>query len=378
MTLRLETDQPTGRLAIYLGVFGVMALSNAIVPVLPAFGEGPALQSFIYSAYFLGAFLTVLPAGLLSDRAGRMPVLRAGLLVTVASGILILSSRDPRFVLAARALEGIGAGLFVASGMSWMNSRPDHEHVSGEFMGALNLGLVAGLLGSGLVSEALRSATAGILVFTLVSIVPSLLVFFTPDSPRARPENGKEGARARGAAWLYLTAVVLVGSTGAITALYPAFTGESPSSLGLVIASMNLATMAAVVAASRLRLPPIRTIRVASVLLAASTLLVAFTPAGFVVVGALLGFIMIAQLAFLAGTGLPQGRVMGFYNAASYAGMTLLPFASGIIADGSGFLTAFAAVAFLVLVMAPVVGLSGDGDAPSQEPDPVRRGGSFS
>jgi len=364
VSIPLRTDDRSGRLAIYLGIFGVMALSNAIVPVLPAFGEGAALQSFIYSAYFLGAFLTVLPAGLLSDRAGRMPVLRAGLLVTVASGIMILASQDPRFVLAARTLEGIGAGLFVASGMSWMNSRPDHEHVSGEFMGTLNLGLVAGLLGSGFISEVLRSTTAGILVFTLVSILPAVLVLFTPDSPRPRPDNGREAARARGAAWLCLTAVVLVGSTGAVTALYPAYTGESPSSLGLVIASMNLATMVAVVAASRLRLPPVRTIGAASVLLAASIILVAFTPAGFIVVGTLLGFIMIAQLAFLAGTGLPQGRVMGFYNAASYAGMTLLPFAAGIIADSHGFIAAFAVVAFLVLVMAPVVGLSGEGEAP--------------
>jgi hypothetical protein len=171
---------------------------------------------------------------------------------------------------------------------------------------------------------------------------------------------------AGGAFWVYLSAVILVGATGAVTALYPAYTGRNPESLGIIIASMNLATIIAVIAASRLHLPPILTIRTASLLLAAAVLIVPFTPAGFTLVGALLGFIMIAQLAYLAGTNLSQGKVMGSYNAASYAGMTLLPFVSGVVAEMGGFLAAFALVACLVAFMAPVIGLSGDGHVPAR------------
>ena len=54
------------RLPLYLGIFGVMALSNAIVPVLPSFAQGPALQSSIYALYFLGAFVTVISIGWLA------------------------------------------------------------------------------------------------------------------------------------------------------------------------------------------------------------------------------------------------------------------------------------------------------------------------
>ncbi len=306
------------RLPIYLGIFGVMALSNAIVPVLPAFGAGPALQGAIYSAYFLGAFLTVVPGGLLSDRVGRIPVIRAGLLITVASGLLILAVRDPLLVLGARGLEGLGAGLFVASAMSWMNSRADHEYISGEFMAILNLGLLLGLLGSGIIVQALGDGRAGILAFTLVSIVPAVLALFVRESlPGSGPTMVRPGL-AGGAFWVYLSAVILVGATGAVTALYPSFTGRNPESLGIIIATMNLATIIAVLGASRLHLPPILTIRTASLLLAAAVLIVPFTPAGFALVGALLGFIMIAQLAYLAGTNLSQGKVMGSYNAASY------------------------------------------------------------
>ncbi|HMA04514.1 MAG TPA: MFS transporter [Methanomicrobiales archaeon] len=352
----METDTGNGRLAIYLGIFGVMALSNAIVPVLPAFAGGPALQSSIYSAYFLGAFLTVLPAGLLSDRVGRVPVIRAGLAVTVASGLLILVLSDPLLVLAARVAEGVGAGLFVASAMSWMNSREDHERISGDFMASLNLGLVVGLLGSGLIDDALASERAGILAFTLLSVLPAVLVFLIRrDKPGKQVGEGKP-RRSRGVIWLYLSAVILVGSTGVVTALYPSYTGRGPASLGIILATMNLATILAVILASRLHLPPVRTIQVAGLVLAGAVLSIPFTPAGFALVGILLGFIMIAQLAFLADSGLPQGEAMGFYNAASYAGMTLLPFVSGVIAEQWGFLPAFALVAFFVVIIAAAVG----------------------
>jgi len=109
------------RLPLLLGVFAVMALSNAVVPVLPSLAEGTALQGAIYSAYFFGAMLTVIPAGILSDRIGRVPLLRAGLVLTLVSGALILVISDPVALLVIRAVEGVAAGLFVPAAMSWIN-----------------------------------------------------------------------------------------------------------------------------------------------------------------------------------------------------------------------------------------------------------------
>jgi MFS family permease len=274
---------------------------------------------------------------------------------------MILAARDPYLVLVARGVEGIGAGLFVASAMSWMNTRPDHEHVSGDFMASLNLGLVTGLLGAGWLAGSLADERGGILAFTLLSVLPAVIVFFARDTGPVTRLIRRDGPGFGPAIWMYLSAVVLVGATGAVTAIYPAFTGASPSFLGVSIATMNLATVITVFVASRLHLRPVQTIRASSILLAAAVLAILYTPAGFVLVGALLGFIMIAQLAFLAGSGLPQGAVMGSYNAASYLGMTILPFVSGVIADRVGFLPAFAFVACVVAAMAPVIALSRGG-----------------
>ncbi len=80
---------------LFSGIFCVMALSTAIVPVLPAFAGSSSLQGAIYAAYFAGAFFSTLPAGVLSDRFGRVPLIRAGFLITLASGVSFLPARFP-------------------------------------------------------------------------------------------------------------------------------------------------------------------------------------------------------------------------------------------------------------------------------------------
>ncbi|MDP2797635.1 MAG: MFS transporter, partial [Methanoregula sp.] len=114
------------RFTLFFGVFAVMALSNAIVPVLPSFAESSSLQGAIYAAYFLGAFVSTLPAGMLSDRIGHVPLIRLGLIITVISGISLSIIGSPFLVLAIRFIEGVGAGCFVAAAMSFVNSVPEH------------------------------------------------------------------------------------------------------------------------------------------------------------------------------------------------------------------------------------------------------------
>ncbi|MDD1696336.1 MAG: MFS transporter, partial [Methanoregula sp.] len=129
-------------LSLFFGIFAVMALSNAIVPVLPSYGGTSAIQGAIYSAYFLGAFASTLPGGLLSDRYGRVPVIRIGLAITFASGLFLSVLISPVPVIVVRIIEGIGTGLFVAAAMSYVNTLPDHEKMSGYFLALLNAGLV--------------------------------------------------------------------------------------------------------------------------------------------------------------------------------------------------------------------------------------------
>ena len=69
---------------------------------------------------FSGRFSVTLPAGMLSDRFGRVPLIRLGLVITVIKRTSPCRDNGSRtWSLRARFIEGIGAGCFVAAAMSY-------------------------------------------------------------------------------------------------------------------------------------------------------------------------------------------------------------------------------------------------------------------
>ena len=377
------------RISVYLGIFTVMALSNAIVPVLPGLAEGTVAQGAIYSSYFLGALLLVLPAGIFADRIGEIPLIRAGLLITTLSGVLLLVSGSSYLLLFSRLVEGFGAGLFVAAGLAYLNAQPDNAKGSGYFLALLNVGLVVGLIGTGWIVEATGDTYAGVIVFTIISLVPLLASAFMrsdrepvrsgvagpesldPDTRQGDVPGGSSGpetfreifSRAgrviRNYFWLWVSAVVLIGITGALTAIYPQFSGLDPAIIGIQIAAMNISTAVAVLIVPRAGFQPIPVIRVSAILMAGAVLLTFFTPWGFIPVGFLAGVVMIGQLTFLARVEPRQGAVMGLFNVASYGGMTILPFIAGVVAEKVSFFAAFGTSILFALLIAATIGRCG-------------------
>ena len=337
------------RITACLGIFAVMALSNAIVPDLPAYASNPSLQGAIYAAYFLGAFLLTVPAGLLSDRYGSIPVMRTGLFVTILSGIFLMLASSPFIMMCARLLEGIGAGIFVASSMSFINSLHNHERMSGFFMASLNGGLITGLVAGGILAIYIPFSSPGVLLFTAICIIPATGSISLRNGIHT-PEGSDTGRMVpliiSEYRWLWYSAIVLIGVTGVAASLYPGFSAAPPSIDGIWIAAMSAATVITALIASNLELAPVPTIRMAALFMAAGILLSYFTPAGFIVIGAIAGIIMIAQMAFLADVGRQQqGIVMGIYSATSYLGMSLLSFLAGMVAESTSFFMAFCATA---------------------------------
>ena len=346
------------RFTLFFGVFSVMALSNAIVPVLPLFADSSSLQGAIYAAYFLGAFVSTLPAGMLSDRIGRVPLIRLGLIITVISGFSLSIIGSPFLVLAIRFIEGVGAGCFVAAAMSFVNSAPEHEKMSGYFMALLNAGLVSGLIAAGWLATFFQVPAIGVMFFSGCAVIPACTGFFIRDSLVAAPKYDSHVLLPLVIEYRYLwySSVILVGITGVIISLYPEFSGVSSHIAGIWIALMSISTIIAVLIASRMSLPPVQTIRWAAILMVFGVLISFYSPLGFIVIGALAGFVMIAQMAFLAGIKEHQGIVMGLFSTTSYLGMSALPFIAGLIADTSGFFVAFCATAFCAITVALTIG----------------------
>ncbi|HUT38388.1 MAG TPA: MFS transporter [Methanoregula sp.] len=346
------------RLSLFFGIFAVMALSNAIVPVLPSYAGTSVIQGAIYSAYFLGAFLSTLPAGALSDRYGRVPVIRIGLVITVASGLLLSVLVSPIPVIVTRIIEGVGAGFFVAAAMSYVNSLPDHERMSGYLMASLNAGLVIGLIFAGWLAAQIPNPATGILVFSLLVIIPAAASFFINEAGALTQKGTLKTIfyLVQEFRWLWYSSVILIGITGVVISHYPKYSGYSPESVGYWISLMSIATIAGVLVASRLSLPPVPAIRWSALLMVIGVMVSYYSPLGFLMLGICAGFVMIAQMAFLAQVSDHQGVAMGLFSTSSYLGMTALPFITGIIADTSGFFYAFCATALFAVTVFLTIG----------------------
>ncbi|WAC06009.1 MAG: MFS transporter [Methanoregula sp.] len=353
------------RIPLCFCAFAVMALSNAIVPILPSTGDGAAMQGAVYAAYFIGAFIATLPGGLIADRLGPVKLIRSGIILSALSGLLLLIATGVFFIILFRFLEGIAAGIFIASALAWINEQTDHVSMSGFFMASLNAGLICGLVVTGLLVSYFNFGKAGIAFFFCMCLIGSILVFLTRTVNllhRDREVSPEEPSYtsilclAMKYRWLWLSAIILTGATGVVTSLYPGFSGDTPQMTALYISVMNVGTIAAVIIASRFALPPIPTIRFGAVIMAVSVFACYFTHWGFVFVGASAGCVMIAQMAFLSGSEIRQGKIMGLYTTASYAGMSSLPFIAGFVAEKSSYFSAFVFTVFSVLFVALTIG----------------------
>ena len=353
------------RIPLCFCAFTVMALSNAIVPVLPLIGDGAAMQGAIYAAYFIGAFIATLPAGLIADHVDPVHLIRSGIGLSAISGLLLLIVTGLFWILLFRFIEGLAAGIFIASALAWINEQTDHVSLSGYFMGTLNAGLVCGLVVTGFLASYFDFGKAGIAVFSGMALVGSILVFMIRTgevTPRDRDVRLAEPVYLRilqltmEYRWLWVSAVLITGATGVITSLYPGFSGETPQVTAMYISVMNIGTIVSVILTSRFVLSAVPAIRTGAIIIAVSVFSCYFTPWGFIFVGAAAGVVMIAQMAYLSESETRQGTLMGIYTTTSYAGMSLLPFIAGLVAENSSYFMAFLFTVFAVLTVPFTIG----------------------
>lgn len=189
----------------------VMVLGNSmLIPVLPAIKSHlhltPVQTGLVITAFSLPAAITIPFAGALSDRVGRKPVMVPALVLYGLGGILaglgawLLPGR-PWPVLAARVLQGIGAGGTYQLALA----------LAGDVFQSAERARAVGYLeasnGVGKVVSPLLGALAAMAVWFLpffvygaVALPAALGVFLAvpePDRPRGRQGLGKYWARLK-------------------------------------------------------------------------------------------------------------------------------------------------------------------------------------
>ncbi len=355
--------------SLFFGIFSLMALSNAIIPILPVLDGALHMQTSIYAAYFFGAMVTTLPAGIISDRVGQIPVILSGLLLTILAGILLMITSDPVSILLVRIFEGVGAGLFVAASLSWINYQKNQARLSGIFMALLNFGLLGGLIAGGWITGYLELLSAGIAIFTVLSIIPLVLVLVVLYLQKSDKTNPGLLSQSSGVGWkelfhavkgmlirqapLWYSVIILLGITGFVQAVYPEISDLSATDIGISLAFMNLATIIASLTAPWFKIEPVLLIRISALIMGGLVLLFAQFPLVVFIMGFLAGLIMISQIRYLALAEQHQGIAMGLFSTSSYAGMTILPAVGGYIAGQTSM--TFAEISIMILAMLCVV-----------------------
>src|SRR6201999_2198329 len=88
------------------------AAASPLSPVYQAeFRFSPATLTAVFAVYVLVLLVTLLFFGSVSDYLGRLPVIGAALVFSVAACAVFLAAHDVGALFAARALQGLATGL---------------------------------------------------------------------------------------------------------------------------------------------------------------------------------------------------------------------------------------------------------------------------
>lgn len=145
-------------LTSFMGPFMISAV-NVALPAIQADLHMNAVQlSWVATAYLLAVAVVLLPAGKVADIHGRKKVFVTGLMVYTLAATLAALATSPLWLLLLRALQGLGAGLFVTTGMAILSSVfPPHKRgrAIGLYVAAVYVGLSVGPFLGGILVQAL-------------------------------------------------------------------------------------------------------------------------------------------------------------------------------------------------------------------------------
>jgi MFS transporter, DHA2 family, methylenomycin A resistance protein len=121
-TKRFTLDTTLTLIAAYLGLFVGLIDANAINLALPAIrndlGGDISGAQWTIDAYNITFAVVLLTAGSLGDKFGRRTLLRIGLVTFVAASLVCAAAPSLPLLLAARAIQGVGAAIMLPQGLA--------------------------------------------------------------------------------------------------------------------------------------------------------------------------------------------------------------------------------------------------------------------
>jgi len=201
-------------------------------PLLPLLSRrlhvGPSASTLTLAFATAALAVSLLPAGWLSDRWGRVPTMTVALVLSAALGELAALSPTFAVLLVVRALQGAALAGVPAVGMTYLSEEIDPGSLGasiGLYIGGNALGGMAGRLIAGVLADVAgwRVAIAG--VGALSVLCAALFWRIVPPSQRQSPEETTPRAalaavavhlRDRGQRRLDMMAALLMGTFVAV------------------------------------------------------------------------------------------------------------------------------------------------------------------
>jgi MFS family permease len=344
------------RRLIYGAAFAIMGLSNAVIPILPELvsqdysASGKFAPSLLFSAYFFGALVTMLPFGILADRFGNLRFIGFSIILTAISGLTILLSENLWILLISRFIEGSACGAFFPAAFATLSRSKDPVRYIGEFTFLFNAGLAAGVLFSGLLADTYLKGA--VLVFTVITF-PLILCLFPRHRELIHPQNTEKsgslphppgrlfrdlynviikllsGSNSR----IWLSSFLLNGTIGVLIAYYPDYSlgTMTKTQLGSSIASLYACAMITSLLIGRVRIKEKNIIRIGLTFSALGAILVIKYPfLGFSSLGGGSGIALVGFALAVARMNSNRGLVMGLFNTTIYAGLSFAPIIAGL------------------------------------------------
>jgi len=129
-----EPDSSTGSSPLRRAVIWVSVFTSFITPFMAAsvpiampsiarrFSLNAVTLSWVATAYLLTSAVFLLPFGRLSDLIGRKKMMTAGIILFSLASILISVSMNPTWLIASRALQGMGGSMIFSTSMALLIS----------------------------------------------------------------------------------------------------------------------------------------------------------------------------------------------------------------------------------------------------------------
>ena len=242
---------------LYLGAFATMAdrfsVAPLLIPIAASFQVSLAAVSGAASLYYLAYGLMPPLYGVLSDRFGRVRVIRVALIGTALADVLSALSPNLTALLVARFVTGgIACGVFPTTLVYLADRFPFkvRQQAITNVLVFVALGTTAGTLGAGV--------TAHVFSWRYFFLIPGAIALAVAVALRGLPESlvtrstqnplkQVAGVLRHGWAILLLLLAVLVGAVmfGFVTYLAPALeaNGQSSAIAGVVVASYGVSVL---------------------------------------------------------------------------------------------------------------------------------------